>query len=557
MKFAENNRISHRQLYRQIVMVFLAPFLLCLFGKGKINGISGLAGTVAALIVLGFYVIFLIRLGPGYAALSKNAGGICGRLAAAFFLVYVLLTAAFLLQILREIIPVSVVTGISGEWFLVLTLLVCSFGVHKGMQRRGRIAEVSGGLVLTAVILMLLLSVGQGKWEYLQEMLQDSSFTETRFLRSWYGILCAFSGLSLLPFALENVEKQGSAGKTVILAVGTVGVLLLVLEVVLPAVFGQARLTQEEYPVLPLLAGADLPGNYLARFDILWMGFLLYSMFFSIGSLFHYGSQIIGKNFIGSGRFWMPAAVYLLSVMEFQNGGIEDYYGDYVGCFFVPGMLALQIFLSFLFRGKWKKRMGAVAVFLAAGVLFLSGCAGVEPEKRIYPLALGVDVTNGNFVLTYGTPDMSKATGQGKKGEDEGDKVLSIEGRSFREIEETYSRTQDKYLDLGHLQILILGEGACEKNYWTQVMDYLAQEPFVGENVCIFQTQNAKELVSWRSAQDATLGEYLPGLMENNPSGNPAQAVTLRDLYYARYDSGELPHLPKIWMEGEGVEVWW
>ena len=89
------------------------------------------------------------------------------------------------------------------------------------------------------------------------------------------------------------------------------------------------------------------------------------------------------------------------------------------------------------------------------------------------------------------------------------------------------------------------------------MLDYLAQEPFVGENVCIFQTQNAKELVSWRSAQDATLGEYLPGLMENNPSGNPAQAVTLRDLYYARYDSGELPHLPKIWMEWEGEVVWW
>ena len=31
MKFAENNRISQRQLYRQIVIAFIAPFLLCLF----------------------------------------------------------------------------------------------------------------------------------------------------------------------------------------------------------------------------------------------------------------------------------------------------------------------------------------------------------------------------------------------------------------------------------------------------------------------------------------------------------------------------------------------
>ena len=33
MKFAENNRISHRQLYRQIILSLAAPFLLCMSGK--------------------------------------------------------------------------------------------------------------------------------------------------------------------------------------------------------------------------------------------------------------------------------------------------------------------------------------------------------------------------------------------------------------------------------------------------------------------------------------------------------------------------------------------
>ena len=38
MKFAENNRISHRQLFRQIIVVFPAPFLLCLFKNGAMLG---------------------------------------------------------------------------------------------------------------------------------------------------------------------------------------------------------------------------------------------------------------------------------------------------------------------------------------------------------------------------------------------------------------------------------------------------------------------------------------------------------------------------------------
>ena len=66
MRFAENNRISHRQLFRQIILVFPAPFLLCLFKNGAMLGISAMAGTAAAAVVLSFYVIWLIRLTPAY-----------------------------------------------------------------------------------------------------------------------------------------------------------------------------------------------------------------------------------------------------------------------------------------------------------------------------------------------------------------------------------------------------------------------------------------------------------------------------------------------------------
>ena len=64
MKFAENNRISHRQLYRQMILTFPAPFLLCLFGSEKISGLTGIAGTVSAVGILVLYVIFLIRQAP-------------------------------------------------------------------------------------------------------------------------------------------------------------------------------------------------------------------------------------------------------------------------------------------------------------------------------------------------------------------------------------------------------------------------------------------------------------------------------------------------------------
>ena len=86
MRFAENNRISHRQMYRQMILALLAPFMLCVFGKGGMNGISAVAGMIFALILLGFYVIWLIRLTPSFEDPVKSAGAFAGRLIGIFFL---------------------------------------------------------------------------------------------------------------------------------------------------------------------------------------------------------------------------------------------------------------------------------------------------------------------------------------------------------------------------------------------------------------------------------------------------------------------------------------
>ena len=52
MKYAENNRISHRQLYHQIILSFLAPLLICIPGYNGEQGLSGAVGIMAGVLVL-------------------------------------------------------------------------------------------------------------------------------------------------------------------------------------------------------------------------------------------------------------------------------------------------------------------------------------------------------------------------------------------------------------------------------------------------------------------------------------------------------------------------
>lgn len=113
---------------------------------------------------------------------------------------------------------------------------------------------------------------------------------------------------------------------------------------------------------------------------------------------------------------------------------------------------------------------------------FMSGCgAAVEPEKRMYPMALGVDASEEGICLTYGMPDLSESTGQGKEEEDGGSRVLQISGADFTRIEKMYDQSQEKLLDMGHLQVLVMGRTLVEDGRWRMVLDYLKQEIFVGK----------------------------------------------------------------------------
>ncbi|MDD7220348.1 MAG: GerAB/ArcD/ProY family transporter [Clostridia bacterium] len=556
MKFAENNRISHRQLFRQMILSLLAPFLLCMFGQRGINGVNGLPGTIIALIILCFYVVFLIRLAPCFGDLKKTAGPVLGRVTGTFFLIYILLAGAYLLSVLEELVPVSLVTGISGWLIGLLAIFVCSLGTHTGMQRRGRMAEVSGGFLLGGILLMMIFSAGQAKMEYFQDMIREYHFTGKNFAICGYGILCGFSSIGLLPFLLEDVEKYGSAGKTVTGAILTLGGILMAMQALIPSVLGYDRVRAEKYPVLPLMDGADLPGNVLARFDVLWMGFLLYSLLFAIGSLLHYGHQIIKKSHMGTGRVWMAVVIYILSLIEIEGMGIQDYFGVYLGYVFVPGLLLLQILCFVKSRTRYKKKTAAVLSCMLAFCLFFSGCASaVEPEKRRYPSALGVDEAPEGFMLTYGMPDLSQSTGQGKEEENGSAGVLSVSGADFDQIEEIYNHSQEKFLDMGHLQVLILGDSIIQNGKWREVLDYMKQEPFIGEDLYVFRADNAKAVLSWSGEGNSSVGEYITGLVENRMKDQKIPVVTLRDVFYEKYKSGNLPELPFIEITQESLRV--
>ena len=97
--------------------------------------------------------------------------------------------------------------------------------------------------------------------------------------------------------------------------------------------------------------------------------------------------------------------------------------------------------------------------------------------------------------------------------------MLSITGSDFYEIERIYDRSQEKYLDMSHLQVIIMGDRLLEGEGWKIFMEYLKEEPFVGENVYILTEDQA--MLSRESVENPLREEYLTGF--ENWSAVPAE----------------------------------
>jgi len=138
------HRISHRQLYHQIILSFLAPLLICIPGNDGEQGLSGAVGIMAAVLILLLYVFFLMRTSYCYADPVKIMGKLKGSLLGIFFLIYLIMTGVYILSLIEQIVPVWAVSGIAAGW-LIFWAVESVHMVRSGMQRRGRMAGVSGG----------------------------------------------------------------------------------------------------------------------------------------------------------------------------------------------------------------------------------------------------------------------------------------------------------------------------------------------------------------------------------------------------------------------------
>lgn len=199
-----------------------------------------------------------------------------------------------------------------------------------------------------------------------------------------------------------------------------------------------------------------------------------------------------------------------------------------------------------------KKIYLLIAALLA---LVLVGCAGVEPERRSYPLVMSVDYVQDELQVIYSMANLPQQTGQ-QKSAGESDLVPVFTGKTMAQVLKSYDSSQEYYLDQGHIQVVILGEKLLQaEQQLQQVLIYLEQEPMIADSIFMFTCKDSKKLLASNGNTVESLGEYLVGIYKNRIVSREDQAVTLQEMLYSWHNEGQAAVLPEITQKDDRPQI--
>lgn len=537
--FADNTQISGRQFFRQIVTGLLGIYFLVLPGLPNLAGWQGILALFSGMAVYWFLCIYFIRIKTVFQNPERYMGKTAGRIFVFLYLSWLWLMGVYLLLLTAGITERFLIEG-SISWAVIFLAGLASYlGSHQGLERRGRMAEVCFPVLFILLAGMLLLALPRIKIPYLMEM---GEITPGGWAEGTAEVLCMFLPFMFLPAALGNVKKAGETGKVMAGAMGLITGLLAVSILLMQGIFGLGGYEHKEYPMIDLMAGVRLPGDFLERVDVFWVAAVLFSVLFCLGSVFFYNHELLARTKLENLAVFPAFGIIIAAeICEKMKVPLEMFLSVTIK-FYGPLFLILLLYAGI--SGK-KKRILAKGISVFLCVILLAGC-GVSLEDRVFPLSMSVDYRNGKYEVIYGIPKLSKVTGQDKS-ETQGNEAQAViyRGRNPKAAEENFNKNQEKYLDMGHIKTLILGTGILKNQDALEgLLEYLEEKPSVGANMYVLVCKDVNGLMSLDAGE--SVGDYLSGILENNLEGKAKQAVMLQDLYNAYHRKEKMPDIPEV-----------
>lgn len=319
MKYAENEKISQKQLFSQASVSMLG---LSLMAVPEFMGFS-LKAMIPGVILAGFFFwvqsISFVRICPCYARLCTSFGNGAGKVLGLIYVSYVWLSQVVLLKLIADLADYYFVERIDKGWLILLTGIVCAVGMYQNVEKRARIGEMILPGILFFILFMLILAFRDFSF---QEVLRESErkMTTREVAEAFYKIVCLFLPVYFFPFILNQTKKNTSAKKSMNGSTClNLGILLLAFLLLL-GLLGRKGYAHKKYPMIDLMSGVNFPGDFFQRSDLFWSGSLIFGLFYLCGSVFFYQHEILKRCRLEKGTLVMDASAVLFAVFAEKFG---------------------------------------------------------------------------------------------------------------------------------------------------------------------------------------------------------------------------------------------
>ncbi|MCI8372270.1 MAG: GerAB/ArcD/ProY family transporter [Lachnospiraceae bacterium] len=544
--FSSNERISTRQFKRLLtlelfgVTTVLLPGILC--QTVERDGITALLG---GLILVFFYTLLLKRVGTCAGRSLQGTLKTQNRLAYEVFLfimfIQMLLMGVWVLNLAAEMSRDILLQGMDIRLVILTFAFVSVIGAFKGMECRGRMAEVLYLYLLIPFVVLLVLAARKANMDQTPPLLTEPP---KMIANGSYEVFIVFQGVTLGFFALPYLKNQTDFFRGVRKSFLLNGLFCFLLMIISICIFGLKGAASQKWLAVNLMTTPDLPGGIMERLDVLMVTIWIVALFFFVSGSIFYGGKMVGRLFHmkkeKSGLSIMTVLIVAGSLLVESRDHAYYIYMNYMKYIGVPLLLVVLIWIL------WKLRPRK-AVSLAAGLLLvwcLTGCAkGVELEDREFVLTLGVDWNGEQAEFYYDTSDMGTDSGSGEGGQT----AVKIKTDDFYELRSAYGQQSDKYLDCNHLKAVIIGKGlAADPKRLGEFLEYVETNELFARNVKLFFAEEVEKIFALCPDMNTVLGEYLDNVYIDSSYYVEEQSSTLGDLLGHWHDSEESLLVPVL-----------
>lgn len=534
--FAGNERISQRQFTRLLtlelfgVTTALLPGILC--ESVKQDGLLSLLAGIGLVCVFGLFLSNVAgKTGRSLQLTLKRENTFCYELFLFVMIVQMMLMGIWVLSLVSELCR-DILLEDSEYGFVVVTFsIVCLVGAWKGMECRGRMAEVLYLFLLVPFVVLLILAAGKMDANSIEPVFVNPPET---IVSGCYEVFVVFQGVTLGFFALPYLKNQSCFRKGVCKSVLLNGVFCLLLLIVAVGIFGLNGAANQKWLAVSLMTTPDFPGGFVERLDVLMVTIWIVALFFFISGVFFYSGKMTGRLFhMRSAKYGLIIVAVLITAGSIVCGGQRFSYNIYLNYMKYIGIPVQIILLLFVRVWAHPKKKVAVMMAFVLACFSLSGCArGVELEDREFVLALGVDYDGEEVEYIYDTSRLDvKEDSQGEQS------MVTIKMGHFDELLSAYGKQSDRYLDCNHLKALIIGKNLAQnKEKMIQFLQYIQKQEMFASNVKLFFAEDMESVFSEGSKMDGVLGEYLENLYVDSN-------------YYVEGQSASVGSMVKHWQD--------